>query len=142
MIQDATQMRSLDDREWQLPEHTIEELAPKAKDFCIVIPVLNEGERLSRQLSRMRRFCDECDIVVADGNSTDGCTAAERMRPLGVRTVLRKLGPPGGLSTGMRVGYAYALRQGYLGIIQIDGNDKDGVEAIPEYVRLLRRGAE
>jgi dolichol-phosphate mannosyltransferase len=142
MTQSASQTRSLDDRDWQLPEHSIEELAPKAKEFCIAIPVLNEGERLSRQLARMQRFCDECDILVADGNSTDGCTAADRMRPFGVRTVLRKLGPPGGLSTNMRMAYAYALRQGYLGIIQIDGNDKDGVEAIPEYVRRLRRGVD
>jgi dolichol-phosphate mannosyltransferase len=139
MIQDEE--RPLDDRDWQLPAHTIEELGPKANSLCIVIPVLNEAERLSRQLARMRPFCSECDIVIADGNSTDGCAAAERMRSFGVRTVLRKL-EPGGMSTGMRMAYAYALRQGYVGIIQVDGNNKDGVEAIPEYVALLRRGAD
>jgi dolichol-phosphate mannosyltransferase len=131
----------LDDHDWQLPEHKIEELAPKANDFCIVIPVLNEGERLARQLARMRGFCGECDIVIADGNSTDGCAAAERMRALEVRAILRLIGARG-MSTGMRMAYAYALRQGYLGIIHMDGNDKDGVEAIPKYVRLLRSGAD
>src|SRR5438105_4639927 len=141
MTEDATGDQSLDDRDWQLPEHTIEELAPKANSFCIVIPVRNEADRLSRQLARMTQFCPDCDIVIADGNSTDGCAAADRMRPFGVRTILRKLGP-GGMSAGMRMAYAYALRQGYVGIIQIDGNDKDGVEATPEYVRLLRQGAD
>jgi glycosyltransferase involved in cell wall biosynthesis len=131
----------LDDHDWQLPEHKIEELSPKAKDFCIVIPVRNEGERLARQLARMKQFCRECDVVIADGNSTDGCTVTERMRRLEVRTILRLL-ETGGMSTSMRMAYAYALRQGYLGIIQIDGNDKDGIEAVPEYVRLLRGGTD
>jgi hypothetical protein len=58
-----------------------------------------------------------------------------------VRAILRLVGAPG-LSTGMRMAYAYALRQGYLGIVQIDGNDKDGVDAIPLYIKLLADGAD
>jgi dolichol-phosphate mannosyltransferase len=139
--QNATQNLPSNGLDWQLPEHVIEELAPKRHDYCIVIPVLNEGERISRQLGRMMQFCGDCDIVIADGNSTDGCTTLEQMELFGVRAILRKLGP-GKMSAQMRMGYAYALRQGYLGIIQIDGNNKDGVEAIPEYVQLLREGAD
>ena len=136
------QQGSPNDSGWQVPEHTVEEISLKAAAFAIVIPVLNEGDRLSLQLARMKTFVADCDVIVADGNSTDEGTTADRMRPFGVRTILRKLGGPRGLSTGMRMGYAYALREGYFGIIQLDGNGKDGVEAIPEYVRLLREGAD
>ena len=36
--------------------------------------------------------------------------------------------------------FAYALRQGYDGILQIDGNNKDGFEAIPEFIKGLQEG--
>ena len=34
------------------------------------------------------------------------------------------------------------MRQGYDGIIQVDGNNKDGVEAIPSFVDALNAGAD
>jgi dolichol-phosphate mannosyltransferase len=132
---------SLEDSDWELPDHTIVEMAPRAHDICVVIPVLDEGERILRQLARMRASCSGVDIIVADGNSTDGYSVPEKLGPLNVRVIVRKLGP-GGLSSQMRAAYAYALRQGYRGIVQIDGNDKDGVEAIPNFVRHLEAGGD
>ena len=38
------------------------------------------------------------------------------------------------------MGYAYALRQGYQGIVTIDGNDKDIVDAIPAFIQAMREG--
>jgi dolichol-phosphate mannosyltransferase len=59
---------------------------------------------------------------------------------LGVRSLLVKKGP-GKLSAQLRMGFYYALvLQGYQGVITIDGNNKDGVEAIPEFIKKLDKG--
>jgi len=40
----------------------------------------------------------------------------------------------------LRAGLSWALRQGYEGIITIDGNGKDGVSAIPLFIQALEEG--
>ena len=45
-------------------------------------------------------------------------------------------------SAQLRIGFAYAMRQGYDGIVQVDGNDKDGIEAIPRFIEALEAGAD
>jgi hypothetical protein len=61
------------------------------------------------------------------------------VRSIGLRALLTKLGP-GKLSAQLRCGFAWALLEGYRGIITIDGNSKDGVETIPDFVRALDDG--
>jgi glycosyltransferase involved in cell wall biosynthesis len=87
----------------------------------------------------MRPIAAELDVVIADGGSTDGAVDPERVAPLGVRAVLVKTGP-GQLSAQMRMAMAYALRQGYEGLVFIDGNDKDDPAAIPSFVTALAAG--
>jgi dolichol-phosphate mannosyltransferase len=132
---------SLDDRSWQLPAHTIDELQPRRHDACVCIPVINEGERILGQLADMQqaRIGDHADILLLDGGSRDGSTEPQRLRALGVTTLLTKTGP-GRLSAQLRMGYAYALRAGYQQIITIDGNRKDGVAAIPALIARVRAG--
>jgi len=126
---------------WQLPAFEIRELAPRRTRYCVCIPVINEGERLARQLERMRSLGlpQQTDLLILDGGSTDGSVALERLQAAGVRSLLVKTGP-GRLGAQQRMGYAYALRQGYEGIVSVDGNDKDGVEAIPAFLRHLDMG--
>jgi hypothetical protein len=38
--------------------------------------------------------------------------------------------------------YAFALEQGYEGIVTIDGNDKDDPEAIPRFIQALQGGVD
>jgi len=47
---------------------------------------------------------------------------------------------PGGQSAQLRMGFAYAMRQGYDGIVQVDGNNKDGMDAIPSFLDALAAG--
>jgi glycosyltransferase involved in cell wall biosynthesis len=107
----------------------------------VSIPIINEGERILRQLEEMHRLGipKTADILVLDGGSTDGSTAPERLRALGVRSLLIKCGP-GKQAAQLRMGWAYALREGYAGIVTIDGNGKDGVEAIPRFLDELEAG--
>lgn len=43
----------------------------KKTKYCIGIPIINEGQRIKKQLKRMKRYADLADIVVFDGGSTD-----------------------------------------------------------------------
>jgi len=81
------------------------------------------------------------DIVIVDGGSTDGSLETEKLTQRGVRGLLVKTGP-GRLSAQLRCAYAFALDQGYEGIVTIDGNDKDDPEAIPRFVAALEEGVD
>lgn len=121
---------SLNSQNWQVPEYRVTELHPKRSRYCVVIPVINEGEKIAKQLQRMEHLARELDIIIADGGSTDGSMEPEKLTERGVRTLLVKTGP-GKLSAQMRMGFAYAMAQGYDGIVTIDGNNKDDPDAIP-----------
>ncbi|WP_176954850.1 hypothetical protein [Albimonas donghaensis] len=47
---------------------------------------------------------------------------------------------PGKLSAQLRMGCAWRLRQGYAGIVTIDGNGKDGGEAVADMAAKLEAG--
>jgi hypothetical protein len=63
------------------------------------------------------------------------------LEPLGVNTLLVKTGP-GKLGAQMRMAFAWALDRGYKGVITMDGNGKDGPEAIPVFVERLESGID
>ena len=62
-----------------------------------------------------------------------------RLAELGVRTLL-VLAEPGVVGAQLRMGYDYGLREGYEGIITMDGNDKDGVDVIDRFIEKLDAG--
>lgn len=123
----------------EVPAYRIEELAPRSADCCVAIPVIDEGHRLIHQLSRMQALRLRADVIIADGGSRDGSTAPGTLSSLGVRTLLTKQGP-GKLSAQMRMAFDYALNEGYRGIVLVDGNGKDGVGAIPQFLEALDQG--
>ena len=130
-----------DEAAWQLPLADIEFFSPRRTKYCICIPVLNEGERIRRQLATMREIGSVADVLIADGGSTDGSTNPDVLRALGVRGVVA-LRQREGLGSQLRAAYACALREGYEGIVTIDGNDKDDPAAIPEFIRQLEEGLD
>jgi glycosyltransferase involved in cell wall biosynthesis len=121
----------------ELPSFVVHDLAARRTKYAVLIPVLNEGERIRRQLKRMAD--GPCDIVIVDGGSHDGSEDPVKARRDGVRALLIKTGP-GRLSAQMRIGLAWCMEQGYDGVILIDGNDKDDPAAIPDFVRKLDEG--
>ena len=122
-----------------VPEHLVTEFAPKAHDYCVAIFVINENGKLHKQLKRMLPYISNVDVMIADGGSTDGSVDREIIEPLGVNSLLVKTGP-GKLGAQMRMAFHWAARRGYKGVVVVDGNNKDGPEAIPEFVRMLSEG--
>jgi glycosyltransferase involved in cell wall biosynthesis len=126
----------------QVPAFTADEFAPRAADYCVCVFVINENGKLRKQLAAMRDACaGVADVVVADGGSTDGSTEPAALRDLGVNTLLTKTGP-GKLGAQMRMAFAWALDRGYKGVVSMDGNGKDGPDAVPHFVAALEEGGD
>lgn len=134
-------MPPVDPSFWQVPSYREDVFAPKSHRFCLVIPIINEGDRIRGQLTRIMQENLPIDVVVADGGSTDGALAEDFVRAVGVRAVLTKTGS-GKLSAQLRMAYAWCILQGYAGIVTIDGNGKDGVGAIRLFLDKLEDGCD
>lgn len=128
---------------WQVPAFNTSMWLGKSRSYCVVIPVINEGQRIQNLLSRIAALkIDEiADIIIIDGGSNDGSLDADFLRQTNVRGLLVKVGP-GKLSAQLRCAYAFALDQGYEGIVSIDGNDKDDPEAISRFIDALEHGID
>ncbi|NNM20049.1 MAG: glycosyltransferase family 2 protein [Gammaproteobacteria bacterium] len=123
----------------EVPRFDTRELFPRRNRYCVCIFVINEGQKIIAQLERMLPIADECDLVIADGGSTDGSLEPAVLQRCQVRTLLTKTGE-GRLGAQMRMAFFYALEQGYDGVIVIDGNNKDDPSAIPRFARALDEG--
>lgn len=130
-------------RGWQVPAFRTDILKPRATRYVTVIPVINEGERIRRQLLQMQSLgiMDQTDVAIIDGGSTDGSVERGFLQATGVRALVTKTGP-GKLSAQLRCAYGWALAEGYEGIITIDGNGKDGVDTIPAFLAALEAGID
>ena len=128
---------------WQVPTYEESLWLERQHPWCVVIPVINEGQRITRLLSRMvaLKIFDLADIIIVDGGTTDGSLALNNLQENGVRGLLLKTGP-GKLSAQLRCAYAFALDKGYEGIITIDGNDKDDPQAISHFIGALKQGVD
>lgn len=124
-----------------VPAYRVWELDGKHNDFCLCIPVLNEGERILNELSRAfsAGIHEIADIIICDGGSTDGSMDPEKLEQFGVNTLIVKTGP-GKQGAQLRTGFDLALERGYTGILTIDGNDKDSIESVPLFIEKLEEG--
>ena len=111
----------------------------KQAPYALIVGVYNEGDAFIRQLEALQPYRNLADILIADGGSTDGATA-----PVGLRgkacCLLVNTDAQRGLSVQYRIALRYALEQGYEGVVMMDGNGKDGPDAIPAFIRALEDG--
>lgn len=111
----------------------------KKTRYALLIPVINEGERIQKQLVKLLPYSKEIDIFIVDGGSTDGSLSHEFLKETQVRSLLIKTGP-GKLSAQLRIGLSEILKDGYEGVVLVDGNNKDGIEALPAFIMKLEEG--
>ena len=124
-----------------VPAFECREFCAKEHDYVVLIPIINEGGRIRREL---KRACesgvpDYADIAICDGGSTDGSTDEEALKSLQVNTLLIKK-DEGKQGAQLRMGIWWALKRGYKGVITIDGNDKDSIEDVPRFIEKLEQG--
>ncbi len=123
----------------ELPAFEATVLSPKNHRYCIVIPVINEGERIRKQLENLQALDLPIDVVIADGGSTDGSVEPDYLKTVGVRALLTKK-DHGRLSAQLRMAYSWVLDEGYDGVVTVDGNGKDGLDAIAVFCARLDEG--
>jgi dolichol-phosphate mannosyltransferase len=113
----------------------------KRTKHALIIPVFNEGSRFISQIRKMQgwRIFDTIDVIVADVGSNDGSTALDMLKDAGFLALLIRKGS-GRYSTDLRMAYHWAMKQGYEGLITVDGNDKDDVRAITRFMEKLDDG--
>jgi len=124
-----------------VPKFECTEYEGKSKDYVVLIPIINEGQRIIRELKRAYKYnvAGHADIVICDGGSTDGCTEEKKLRKLRVNTLLVKR-DTGKQGAQLRMGIWWALQRGYKGVITIDGNNKDSIEDVPHFIEKLEKG--
>lgn len=124
-----------------VPRFECTEFQSKTSDYVVLIPIINEGDRILKELYRAYKHnvSEYADIVICDGGSTDGCTDEKKLKKLKVNTLLVKK-DTGKQGAQLRMGIWWALERGYKGIITIDGNNKDSIEDVPEFIKKLKEG--
>lgn len=119
----------------------IHNLASKTSDCCIIVCVLNEAGKIEHQLQKMQAHRDKLDVILCDGGSTDGSISPDILKDQ-VNTLLVKTTEGGGLSAQLQIALHHALEQDYKIILMIDGNNKDGIDAIPDFIAALKNGCD
>jgi dolichol-phosphate mannosyltransferase len=125
--------------DWDVPAYDTAVMSRRANAHAVVIPVINEGDRIRRQLTTLASHTLPVDVIIADGGSTDGSLATEFLSDVSVRCLLTKRGP-GRLSAQLRMAYSWCLTEGYEGVVTVDGNGKDSVRDISVFVERLVSG--
>ena len=77
---------SVDREKWQIPEMDITMWLGKQHSFCVLIPVINEGKRITNLLQRMKllQVSELADIIIIDGGSTDGSLELESLNEFNI----------------------------------------------------------
>ena len=124
----------------QLPKYEQKYFFDKKNKYALLIPTLNEGKRIQNELMQIKEngFSEKLDIFILDSQSTDGSLSEECLLKANVRAILNIL--EGRQGSAFRAGINEVLNQGYEGIITIDGNNKDNVEALEKYIKTLDEG--
>lgn len=124
-----------------VPKYEVNQYADKKSEYCLIIPIINEGQRILTELDKAMNsnIHKLCDIIICDGGSTDESTNQDVMIGHGVNTLLvkRDVGKQG---AQLRMGFYWALQRGYKGIVTIDGNNKDSIEDVPSFIKKLEEG--
>ena len=79
--------------DWKIPAFEMKENYPRRTKYALIIPVLNEGDRIRRQIEQMRQYASMVDILIVDGGSTDGSIDPSYFFERGVRAIFVKKGP-------------------------------------------------
>ncbi len=129
------------ERQEGVPRFACTQFKEKTKEYVVLIPIINEGERIIKELKRAyrSRVSEAADLVICDGGSQDDCTEETRLKKWKVNTLLVKQ-DTGRQGAQLRMGIWWALQRGYRGIITIDGNNKDSIEDVPRFIEKLEEG--
>lgn len=126
-------------KNWEVPDFKVFRFKPKRADYCLIIPVINEGDKIKSVVRELKNYSKILDVVIADGGSTDDSLEKNFLHSHGVNSLLVKTGA-GKLGAQYRMAFYYALERGYKGVITMDGNGKDDTDSLTNFIAALKGG--
>ncbi len=102
----------------------------------VVIPAFNEAGTIGKVIAGIRATDPRLPVLVVDDGSADDTAAVARHA--GARVV--RLPFNLGYGSALQTGYKYALREGYDGVVQLDGDGQHEPADIPPLLGVLERG--
>lgn len=124
----------------QLPKYDIIKYFEKRNKYALLIPTLNEGERIQTQLKKLKEInaVTAVDIYILDSDSSDGSLNDDFLKETGVcaKTIVYE----GKQGSAFRAGINEVLNAGYEGVITVDGNNKDSMESVYDFIKELDNG--
>ncbi|AWB85791.1 glycosyltransferase family 2 protein [Mycetocola zhujimingii] len=99
----------------------------------IVMPAFNESEVIADVIAEVRRVLPGVACLVVDDGSSDDTTARARRAGAKVATLPYNLGVGG----AMRVGFKYAIENGFSNVVQLDSDGQHDPSFVPVLVSKL-----
>lgn len=99
----------------------------------IVMPALNEAEVIEQVIDEVKTELPAATVLVIDDGSSDGTAIIARRAGARVLVLPFNLGVGG----AMRLGFKYALREGYPVVVQLDSDGQHKPADVPDLVKLL-----
>src|SRR6478735_3448300 len=94
----------------------------------IIMPAFNEEAAISAVIAEVRQTLPDVDVLVVNDGSAD--STSERARSAGA--VVLDLPFNLGVGGAMRLGFRYAVRNGYDAAVQIDSDGQHDPASVPE----------
>jgi dolichol-phosphate mannosyltransferase len=124
-----------------VPDYEVRSYREKKNTTALLIPTLNEGTKLLRQLETLRPDELGVDVVIADGGSNDHVRENIERNNNNVHAFLTKQGE-GALSAQLRMGFHFCLLKHYESVITMDGNNKDDPSGVTNIMFALNSGMD
>jgi glycosyltransferase involved in cell wall biosynthesis len=102
---------------------------------CVIIPALDEADRVESVIEGIRRQT-EADIVVVDDGSRD--RTARQARNAGALVIRHPFNM--GYGVALQTGYKYALKEGYDVLVQMDGDGQHDPQSLPALFQEVESG--
>lgn len=127
----------------KIPKYEKHIFFEKMTNYALIIPIVNEDKRFISQMNRMKEanIFKYCDVFVCDGSDKDKLLLPDIARDFGCRKLIINKCELNGQTIKLKQGFYEAAKDGYNGIIMVDGNNKDSVaESIPLFIKKLDEG--
>ncbi|MCS4276771.1 glycosyltransferase involved in cell wall biosynthesis [Mycetocola sp. BIGb0189] len=102
-------------------------------ETLVVLPAYNEEEALGGVLAEIRETLGDVTCLVVDDGSADRTSEVARAAGARVATLPLNLGVGG----AMRVGFKYAVANGFRAVVQVDADGQHDPKSLPELVAGL-----
>ncbi|MDD3374749.1 MAG: glycosyltransferase family 2 protein [Candidatus Omnitrophica bacterium] len=104
--------------------------------ICVVIPVHDEAATIGNLVQEIR--CKSLDVVVIDDGSADDSGKIAEEKGAVIIHHCEKLGK----GVSLRDGFAYAVDNGYDGVVAMDGDGQHAVCEIDSFIQIAKQHSE